>query len=446
MEEIKSIKEKLQEFLLYVESKDEITVAEVNNKFEEIFNNEYIKEVESVNQAYFQSKTVSYYLKNGNGIVYKESSGDWDRYGDKVSHTGKDIVIASKLARDGDYRQGICLFSESKNQKVKVSKDIDKFFDIDLSKKSLLKNKDNNIYKTLSINVKDSEDIVKFRYEQLKIDAEIEHEDEVQYDLISPYGGLDVEIHSVEELLYESILKFEDDEYFKNRALAMFNNDFNEYLKNQIKECEYAKYIIEHKEDYRKILEIEAEILQQQIPEIDIEEILDNRKVIENKLECLKKEYGMLAEKKYGLFDILLGNKKINDKRMLELYDPQYSSGLINEYEEKLVDNKLEEKEYEEYKEYSDKLENMKKELEKKVDRPFKNFTLNEDYYNVFNNGKYMYIESLEKLEELEDFYTNRLKELNTNLNIAEDYANKIEITKEEINEEILEDSEDMEM
>lgn len=438
---MKEVKEKLKQFLLYIENNNGINVNEVHNKFEEIFKDSYIKKVETINEAYFQSKDEYYYLKNGNGVVYKVMSGDWDRYGSKISHTGIDIAIYSEFSKDENCRDGFRLFSESENLNVKLSENLENLFDIEISKDKLIKNDDRWVYKVLSSEVKDDEEIVKARYEQLKFNAELQHEDEVQYDLISPYGGLDAEIHSVEELIYDGINYYYDDEFFKNRALALFHKDYPEYLKNQVEYYEHAKYILDHIDEYKEMMELEGELMlhYSRVPDIDIDKVYETRKCVEKELMTLKAEYEELSNKKYGILDLIVGTKRKDQQRMLELYNPENSNGLINDCEEKLVDNKLEEVEYKDHIQYSDKLEEKKKKLKNKLEKPFVNFTLDEDLCDIFNKGKYIYVESLEQLEQQGGRFINELNELRESLKIAEEYT-------EEIVEKVVEAEDDMEM
>lgn len=181
------IKEKIVKLFIDTESQEKHNVNDFIGRFKRIFENQYIQEHYSLNQAYYQIDSISFYLKNSFGIGIEVSSGDWDRYGNNVSHRGRDITIFSRLAKDKEYREGITIFSEDEYQENELLKNIDRFFDIDLSIKSLLENEDSNVYKILPGNIKDNEEVVFTRYKRLKEDAEYQHKDEVDYELISPY-------------------------------------------------------------------------------------------------------------------------------------------------------------------------------------------------------------------------------------------------------------------
>lgn len=437
---MQELREKLRTFFTYIDNEEEPTVNKTIAKFREIFTNEYFEDKYSINEAYYDYKKTSLYLKNSNGIKFSIVSGDWDRLGNAHSHEGIDLCITSKLAKDENVREGISIFFENEYKKHNLSILLDKFFDVDLSYESLIKNKDNNIYKTLSDDVKNQDDIVNTRYNQLKKEAEYQQRDEIEYEMISPYGGLDVEIHPVSQLLYEKILKYKDDEYFYDKAIILFNKDYEEYLKEELNNCQHALYIIDHKKEYEDILDVEYQLLlhNDHRPNINIEQVQSEKEKIESELKNLRKEYTILSTKRYRLFDIIIGTRTMDQKRMLELYNPTYQNGLIAEYEKKLLDNELEQSNYNSYVEYENELESLKKELEKKVDRPFKNFTINEEYFAPIINGRYFYSESLDKLVEQEDIYKNKLSELEYAITIVEKHTEIIEETQiEETTEEM---------
>ena len=402
---MQELKEKLKNFFYYIDNEKNINVDKTIEKFKEIFKNEYFESQYSIKEAYYDYKNISLYLKNGNGLKFSIISGEGDRYGSTHTHEGRDLWITSKLAKDEEIRNGINIFYMNEYEKIKLSNLLEKFFDIDLSFESLEKNKDSNVYKTLSEDVKNSESVVKVRYSQLKAEAENQNREEIDYDLISPYGGLDVTIHPVPQILYDKILDFREDKYFYDRAMALFKNDFEEYINEEIKDCKDALYFIEHKDEYGKIFDTEFEIIKHNSgnPIFDIEEISENKAKYEGELKKLRKEYNLLSTRKYSLFDVILGTKKMDQQRMLELYNPITQDGIICKYEEKLRDNQLEENQYNSFIEYGQELEKKVEELKKQVDRPYRNFTLNEDFYDLVNDGVYFNTESLYKLVKKQD-------------------------------------------
>lgn len=435
---MQELKEKLKDFFYYIDNEENPNVDKTIEKFKEIFKDEYFESMYYINEAYYDYKEKNLYLKNSNGIRLDIVSGEWDRYGNSHSHDGVDIYITSKLSKSREIRSGVDIFIMNEYQNIKLSNLLDQFFNVDLSYESLVQNKDNNVYKTLPESVINRDDIVKARYNQLKRESEKKNKDEVEYDLISPYGGLDVTIHSIPQLLYNKILNFKEDKYFYDRAMALFRKDFGEYLDNEINTCKDALYIISHKNEYKDILENDYQILlhYDYTPEIDIDKVKKDKEKNEQELRNLRKEYKILTNKNYSILDIILGTKIMNQRRMLQLYNPKFQSGLIAEYEKKLLDNELDENCYNTYKEYADKLEKRKQELKIKVDRPFKNFTIKEDYSTTIN-GKYFYIESLDRLIEKEDFYTKKLNELEHGINVAEQHIEILEEKQIETTQEM---------
>lgn len=435
---MKDLKELLKEFFYYLDNEENITVNSTIEKFKQLFDNKYFEDYYSINEAYYNFQETKYYLKESNGIKFSIIGGDWDIFGNQHSHNGLDLVISSELSENKEIRKGIVIFSENEFVNETYSNKLDDFFNVDLSYESIIQSRDNNIYNTLSEDIKNSTEIVENRYHQLKQQAELQNKDEIDYELISPYGGLDVTVHAVPELLYDSITKFKNDNYFYNNAMKLFNKEYESYLKNEINECEYALFIIEHQDEYESIFWNEYEIiLTNSGPGIDIENVLEGKGKIEKELEKLRKEYDELNRKKYNLFDIIKGSKKIDKNRLQELYSSENNNGLINYYEKELANYQSKEKEYnskiEHCKECEDKIQKMRKKLE----RPYKNFTLNPDLHDLVENGKYFYLESLYKLIEKKDFYKDKLKEYEDVLNIAQETNEIVEETQFEEEDEL---------
>lgn len=184
------MEEKFEKFFEFISNNQNLTVADVDNQIKEIFENEYIEKKESINQAYYQMYTKTYYFKNG--VYIREISGNGDKFGENVSHIGTDIIIYSSMAKEKEYRNGIAIFYESEfiNKNRKLIENWKKFFDLDLSPEILENIEDSNIYTTLADNIKNNEYLMKIRYKKLEEVAICQHEDEVEYDLISPYGRI----------------------------------------------------------------------------------------------------------------------------------------------------------------------------------------------------------------------------------------------------------------
>ena len=75
--------------------------------------------------------------------------------------------------------------------------------------------------------------------------------------------------------------------------------------------------------------------------------------------------------------------------------------------------------------------------MKKQDDRPYRNFTLNEDFYDLVNDGVYFNTESLYKLVKKQDYYTERLKELEYGISVAEEHTEIIEETQIETTQEM---------
>ena len=202
---MKNLKEKITEFFDFIDNQENQDVVKVEEKFKKIFENEYILRRDSINEAYYQIDIKHYYIKDSNGISLSIVAGDGDRYGERKSHIGMDMYIKSQLSKSDDVSKGIYIFYENEYSKEKIANRINDFFDIDLSFENLIKNDDNNVYDTITVNIKNDPEIVNNRYKQLEYEAEQQNSEERDYSYISPYGGEDVEIHPISEILYKKI-------------------------------------------------------------------------------------------------------------------------------------------------------------------------------------------------------------------------------------------------
>lgn len=107
-----NLKNKLK---LWIEKiKQEKDVEKAINHFEELFNKIcepiYIQETSEHFEAYSEI-----YELNDN-IVIEKSWGSWDKFGNKVSHTGIDLNIYFKKSKKEENKEGITIFFESEYQ------------------------------------------------------------------------------------------------------------------------------------------------------------------------------------------------------------------------------------------------------------------------------------------------------------------------------------------
>ena len=211
----------------------------------------------------------------------------------------------------------------------------------------------------------------------------------------------------------------------------MFNQEYPEYLKDKIERQEYALYIIENKEQYKKILETESQLMFHYdiTPKKDLEDIKKEREVLYEKLNNLRSELGLLKNRKYNFLEILSGKKKKDLERISEIIDPENNEGLIYECKEEIEMNEQDEKIYTENIKYEQELIKEKQSLEEKVNKPFKNFTIDEDCMEKFENGEYCYLKSLRLLVDEKEEREKSLKIYKENLKIAEE--NKFKLQRE---------------
>lgn len=415
MNEIIKLREKLMQFFIYIESQNNPKINNTMDKFREIFKDNYFTHEKNINTAYFQERSKSFYIKNSNGIVLSIISGDGDRFGSNVSHKGTDITIASILSKDRQLNDGIFIFDESKYCNQLLSSKIDNFLDFDVSIENLKKADNEFVYKTLINDISKSNQMILYRYNQLKNKAELEHKS-LYYDYeISPYDGLDVDVIPVDELLYGYLQNFKDDEYFIDRAMALFYCDFPDYFKEEIEECSYALHIIKHQKEYENLSNLREEIYQGEWnPCIDISEVDKTKSNIQIKLADLLDQRESLFNKKYNLVEILIGRKKNDKAKADEL------TQAINNTNLELINIEKDISSYDESLSYYNDLRNEYKALEHRLKKPFKNFSINEELFDLYIHGEFGELVSLRKLVNMKEFYTIKLNGLLENKEKAE--------------------------
>lgn len=409
MEELDTIKDKIQQFINEFESIDNISPDEAFEKFRQMFENEYFEENKYENSPYYKSYRKTLYLKNGCGIGIEKIWGPGDIAGGGLtSHHGRDVYIFSRLAD-----KCITLFDESeRNNKLEDSKEL---YDIDLSFKNILDIDDDFVFKCLPDNVKNDDNVISERYRKLKIDAEIHHDNDIEDDLISYYGGLDVTIQSTEYYLYESLAKHIEDTYFMGKAIPLFIKDFPNYIDEQIDICEHALYMIENKEKYYEWVELDEKVFSfsSDFNQLEIFKANKTKEKGEYQLELNEslEEYKKISEKKYNLIELLRGKRK-DDKIKLNNIQTKIDTlkSKLTQIEKDLNEAEIEYKDFEKQEESYKK---QKQELSLELERKFKDFTLNLDIDDMpYIKGEYYLEVSLDRLVEQEDEYREKLAEL----------------------------------
>jgi len=408
---MENIKQKLNKFLEEFKSNQIQTSNDAMNSFAKLFKNEYIVETINDEHPYYKSYTIRYYIKNGYGIGIEKTWGPGDiAAGGLCSNKGVNVCIFSNLADSN-----ITLF-DSSNKNLDLE-DVDSLFNFDLSIKNVVNiSEDNNfVFKCLPDNIKNKDEIVLERYKNLKIDAEIKHDNDVEDDLISYYGGLDVIICPTEYYLYNSLLENIEDKYFMERAMPLFIKDFPNYINCKIESCEHALYIIKNKEDYYKLIDLNETIYSHTTGidelEIVIYQTLKEQAELQIKLSDKLTEYTELKNKRHNIIEIVIGKKK-KDNIKLEILQRKIDNLKIKlekiskDLEESNSNNK----------ELHEVVDNAKSEREKltlKLEKLFEDFTLNPDFEDeIYLDGEYYQKVSLDRLVKQEYKYAKELKEL----------------------------------
>lgn len=408
MGDLKNIKRKMRRY--FDELKNINTPDEAIENFKKIFNNEYVEIFTNVNEPYYESHCQNIYLKDGYGIGIMKSWGPFEfSGGGLISHYGEDVGVFSELA--DEY---ISLFESSK--KEEISTKIDSLYNIDISTKNLLSVENDLVYDFIpESELENTDELFIGRYRNLKVQAELKHNNDIENDLISYYGGLDVTIHSTEYYLYNFLLKSQYNEEFMNVAVNLFNQDFPFFFKDEIEECNQALYIIENKEKYYKLIDIYEKDVGSACMEIDF---VQDIKVAENeksnlqlKLNDLLDEIKNLKSKKYNIINFIKGNKK-NDLIVLnnKQQEIEILKGELEKKEKELENANLN------YNQWISECKEDKKavsEMEKNLKYPFKDFTINPNTEDeIYLNGEYALKVSLDRLVDKKKFYIQKLQEL----------------------------------
>ena len=429
MAKVKKIKEKMEEFLN--DFKNINTPDEAIERFKQIFDGEYYEKFTDVDEPYYECHTQRLYIQNGYGIGIEKSWGSFDfAGGGVVSHEGEDLHIFSELA--DEY---IILFKFS--EKEKILNNIDSLFNIDLSEKNILSVDDDLIFNFIPENeLENTDEMLIGRYDNLKTKAELDYENDINNDLISYYGGLDVTVHSTEYYLYNSLLENKYNENFMNVAMPLFNQDFPSYFNDEIEECKQALYIIENKEKYYKLIDFKEKEFQNvgtELHYIDVIKLAENKQAeLQIKLDDTLNKLNILKNKKYSIIDFFKGTKK---KNLIKINDIQRN---ITSLKSQLDANEKElEIEKTEYKQLQDKMETDEKQknnLKEGLKYEFKDFTLDPDFEDEpYIRGEYHLKVSLDRLINKKDFYAQKLQELE----FMKDYTNSknLKMEKKELYE-----------
>lgn len=430
MADLKQIKEKINIFL--EEFKNVNTPDEAIEVFKQIFDGEYYETFTDVDEPYYECHTQKLYLNNGYGIGIEKAWGPFDfAGGGVVSHEGEDLYIFSKLAD-----KGINLFYSS--EKEKTPNNISFLYNIDLSSQKILSVDDDLIFKFIPKNeLENTEEMLIKRYEKLKRKAEFAHDNDVNNNLISYYGGLDVIVNPTEYYLYNSLLINKDNEDFMKIAIPLFNQDFPSYLGKEIEECKRALYIIDNKEKYYNLIELEEnddnygryEVDYQ----IDIEKLERQKEELQIKLNNALDELKDLKIKKYSIFDYFKGTKKTDAVKIKNIEQNVFF--LKQQLSYKDVELKQERLNYENLKKDIRDNNKQRNAIKENLQYQYRNYSLNmdnEDYPYI--HGEYFLKVSLDRLIPQKAYYEQKLRELE----FMKSYENKeknqnIELEKEDL-------------
>lgn len=459
--EQEKIRQNLKKYIEIVNNKN-LSVGDVIDNFGRIFDTELIHFNKSVDQAYYNINTYQFYIKDSCGINLTITSGPGDILGKSYSHKGKTVSLSSHFARNEFIRNGITIIDEDINILDIKDFNLNNFFDIDLSLENIKQNFSSDALRSFpEVTLQEMMQDNIFIFDLMNNEAIQEYRKLNEYADISPYGGLDVELKSVEQILFNNLNKFKDNNLFFSKGMYFFNHSYPDFLDNEIEDCKQAIYIIENKDKYEKML-INKKIIKECETDIyyrvdDMTNLFDKNKIMyqqdnyemkdelktngkiqviedilkdikqkinnwENILNNLNDEAKQLIEKNYSITNIINGQKRKDMLRLEQLgwvaNDTLEGEGKIAEASFKIIDYKNI------YDEIEEKYDLIKSDFQKMIEMEktefclkyeFKNYTIYEDLYEQINddiNDEFGALASLSKLVDKKDEYIIKFNEL----------------------------------
>lgn len=223
---VASIKNKFERLLKYIDTEPPVYYAAA--KAMDIFT-DAVKIENHIDQAYYQEDSIQLYLPDSNGICITVFSGKGDIFGSGSSHFGTDLKVYFVFDGSEDWYTLYCedelQVYEVKRLKQKLD-DLREMFD-ETGFSAMLSAKygfDPYVYVTLPKEIQEDQKVIHMVLEQLWKQAESEHNDEVKYEGISPFGDSDIAVKETEEHFVKSlsyikmdILDKAADKYLKER-------------------------------------------------------------------------------------------------------------------------------------------------------------------------------------------------------------------------------------
>lgn len=331
---MENIREKLIETINSISSKifeDDELKKIILKTFPEAYVND-----KNIKQAYYQNRKIQMYLKNSNGLYFEISSGKGDIFGDSYSNEGIDIKLVN-----GFTDQSIDIYIESKIQFSDLNSDdlnilfvSEKINTENIIKNPLILHTSN--FEIMNDNTSCYEEIIAGMWRK----AEYNYSDECNYDLISPYGGLDATIHTPSEhfiALLNELKSFPILHDLGEKFLAN-NEESKIYLKKTIAQAEKEMFYVDHQKIYKKIWDMEI-YSDFSIDELEktknllqiAEKNLDDKRIklhdIENKIEEVQsKKYTLIEQfkkipmKERNFLEEAAGSIKLDELNLADEY------------------------------------------------------------------------------------------------------------------------------
>ncbi len=269
-------------------------------------------------------------------------------------------------------------------------------------------------------------------------------------------GGLDVTVLPINEYFFRNIKTYKNDEFFFNRALALFDLEYENYFDNKIAINEYALDVINNKDDYYNYCQKyknEREF-REYLYRYNIDDLLKNKCNMQNEKQKFNNELKELQNKKYRLIDYIKGIPKKDNFRIIELVGDENQEGILEEIKRELYECNSEIKRYEKEKLKLNKLTEALNFSEEKIDViekhkksniHFVDLTVDQDWEGNYPNTPLI---ALDRLIKNEEKYKGAIEEINNYKEIAAEYKDytKEHLKKENQTVNVLEDEDSIEM
>lgn len=337
--EAKDIVVNFKKLINYSKNHDAVeTAKEITNIFSA---DDLIMETKDVDQAYFKSHSKTYFIKGGNGLKVEILSGNGDKFGNMITHSGISIFISSDILKTGiDYDYALFSQNHYENESAEILSLVNESVKETLEFQKVLEyfqryDADPMIYNVLSNELRNNNEIILQVLDSINDNANFEHKDQENYADISPYGGIDINVEESAEIYLNTIDRFNipgNEKFIENAKIYFMSNTENcRFIHDELKRFDQIIYYADHADDYRynksifwDMVSLECDIseypdkdkLLSDLEKIEDDIVINNdmRESNEEKKNELNNRLSELQEQKYNLLSYFTQRPKDNEE------------------------------------------------------------------------------------------------------------------------------------